>query len=89
MYGIFTYIWLIFMVSVGKYTIHEWYGLDKHDYGINIKNTQIDSNSPCFCAKKGTELIACTRTGAIWKSCTWISFQSFLLSLAVRGEVSG
>ena len=24
MYGIFTYIWLIFMVNVGKYTIHGW-----------------------------------------------------------------
>ena len=27
MYGIFTYIWLIFMVNVGKYTIHGWYGI--------------------------------------------------------------
>ena len=27
MYGIFTYIWLIFMVNVGKYSIHGWYGL--------------------------------------------------------------
>ena len=26
MYGIFTYIQLIFMVHVGKYTIHGWYG---------------------------------------------------------------
>ena len=26
MYGIFTYIWLMFMVNVGKYAIHEWYG---------------------------------------------------------------
>ena len=26
MYGIFAYIWLIFMVNVGKYTIHGWYG---------------------------------------------------------------
>ena len=26
MYGILTYIWLIFMVNVGKYTIHGWYG---------------------------------------------------------------
>ena len=26
MYGIFTCIWLIFMVNVGKYTIHGWYG---------------------------------------------------------------
>ena len=29
MYGIFTYIWLIFMINVGKYTIHGCYGL--HD----------------------------------------------------------
>ena len=27
MYGIFTYIWLIFMVNVGKYTIHGSYGI--------------------------------------------------------------
>ena len=26
MYGIFIYIWLIFMVNVGKYTIHGSYG---------------------------------------------------------------
>ena len=26
MYGIFTYIWLIFMLNVGKYTIHGFYG---------------------------------------------------------------
>ena len=26
MYGIFTYIWLIFMVNVAKYTIHGYYG---------------------------------------------------------------
>ena len=24
MYGMFTYIWLIFMVNVGKYTYHTW-----------------------------------------------------------------
>ena len=29
MYGIFTYIWLIFVVNVGKYTIHGWYGYPK------------------------------------------------------------
>ena len=29
MYGIFTYIWLICMVNVGKYTIHGSYGLDQ------------------------------------------------------------
>ena len=26
MYGICTYIWLVFMVNVGIYTIHGWYG---------------------------------------------------------------
>ena len=26
MYAIFTYIWLIFMINVGKYTIHGCYG---------------------------------------------------------------
>ena len=26
MYGVFTYIWLIFMVNVGKYTMHGFYG---------------------------------------------------------------
>ena len=31
MYGIFTYIWLIFMVNVGEYAIHGSYGL----LGIN------------------------------------------------------
>ena len=32
MYGIFTYVWLIFMVNVGKYTIHGWYGLYIHTF---------------------------------------------------------
>ena len=27
MYGIYTYIWLKFMVNVGKYTIHGSYGI--------------------------------------------------------------
>ena len=26
-YSIFTYIWVLFLVKVGKYTIHVWYGL--------------------------------------------------------------
>ena len=31
MYGIFTYIWLIFMVNVGKYSIHGSSGVGKGD----------------------------------------------------------
>ena len=34
MYGIFTYIWLIFMVNVGIYTIHGWYGFDPSQYTL-------------------------------------------------------
>ena len=32
MYGIFTYIWLIFMVNVGKYTVHGSYGISQKMY---------------------------------------------------------
>jgi len=38
MYGIFTYIWLIFMVNVGKYTMHGSYG----PMGINHWAREID-----------------------------------------------
>ncbi len=34
MYGIFTYIWFIFMVNVGKYTIHWVFGLWKGTHGL-------------------------------------------------------
>ena len=42
MYGIFTYIWLIFMVNVGKYTIHGLFGntiWPRHlfSYAVNLK----------------------------------------------------
>ena len=30
MYGIFTYIWVIYRVNVGKYTIHGWSGNSSH-----------------------------------------------------------
>ena len=33
MYGIFIYIWLIFMVDVGKYTIHGCHGNRETCYG--------------------------------------------------------
>ena len=43
--GIFTYIWLIFMVNVGKYTIHGWYGF------YQLRGVEIfgdDFLTPCF-----------------------------------------
>ena len=40
MYGIFTYIWLIFMVNVGKYTIHGSYGSWNHQK-IHVPNLEL------------------------------------------------
>ena len=42
--GIFTYIWLICMVNVGKYTIHGWYGIQLHNdkiIKIQIQHSEI------------------------------------------------
>ncbi len=52
MYGIFTYIWLIFMVNVGKYTIHGSYGkeLDQHDelfHHFVCSKLKPSSSQPC------------------------------------------
>ena len=41
MYGIFTYIWLIYMVNVGKYTIHGFYGTWN-----SVKNSLHTENIP-------------------------------------------
>ena len=51
MYGIFTYIWLIFKVYVGKYAIHGSYGLlnksvDHHKIQPKKKNNNVlDTNT--------------------------------------------
>ena len=42
MYGIFTYIWLIFMVNVAKSTIHGSYGVG---WIWNKKNTEISNQN--------------------------------------------
>ena len=42
MYGIFAYIWLIFMINAGKYTIHGSYGIEssKEFDGICVNSSQ-------------------------------------------------
>ena len=51
MFGIFTYIWLICMVNVGKYTIHGWYGyLDVFpNYFVSAKFFLPRDSPPLFC----------------------------------------
>ena len=56
MYGIFTYIWFIFVVNVGTYTIHESYG---KDHPNKISSRQISSWKKSWvmdpdCARLGT-----------------------------------
>ena len=41
MYGIFTYIWLIFVVNVGKYTIHGSYGIYKLILSRRARNADL------------------------------------------------
>ena len=46
MYGIFAYIWLIFMGNVGKYTIHGSYGFQTGEiHSRNLPNLKLH---PCF-----------------------------------------
>ena len=63
MYGIITYIWLMFMamVNIGKSTIHGWYGL-------LLK----DSNTVKFKGIRNT--FDCTWPKTIENSCGWKLF---------------
>ena len=51
MYGIFTYIWLIFYgFHVGKYAIHGWYRVEfsKNGSTFSKKGLHTDGELPCF-----------------------------------------
>ena len=54
-YGIFAYIWLMFMVNVGKYTIHGSYGIDV----FVIRKMVFPLNRPIY------------RWSKVWVSCIW------------------
>ena len=41
MYGIFTYIWIIYGVNVGKYSIHGSYGIGTSELHFHKANSQI------------------------------------------------
>jgi hypothetical protein len=42
MYGIYTYIWVMFRANVGKYSIHGAYGWGYHQQNRNITGLQSD-----------------------------------------------
>ena len=67
MYGIFTYIWLIFMVNVGKYIIHGWYGL-----GRSMSST-FNSANDCTRLKQPLPLEGPRVLRAAW----WVSVTSY------------
>ena len=73
MYGIFTYIWLIFMANVGKYTIHGFYGMGWVNFfppppRIWLKNTHFfqgeNDEIPRFLFEKKT-ILGCPGSGWI------------------------
>ena len=57
MYGIFTYIWLIFMVNVGKYTIHGSYGkghFGRHQFSeLLLLELLVSGGFTKMCEKEG------------------------------------
>ena len=48
MYTIFTHIWLIFMVNVGKYTIHGCYGKDIEECQTEAELRKLVEKKPNF-----------------------------------------
>ena len=53
MYDIYTYTWLVYMVNVGKYTIHGWYG--KHMLQLGWFNHRLETiSTPRKAASKST-----------------------------------
>ena len=80
MYGIFTYIWFIFMVNVGKYTLHGSYGFGTWSKYVNSKFdfdiSSIDDrwSSHCWWFRNpapGRE--------KQWKTTLWIGQDTYLL----------
>ena len=53
MYGVFTYIWLICMVNVGKHTIHGCYGIEIYIL-ITDPFSLDEMNMPIGCVKNYT-----------------------------------
>ena len=55
MYGIYTYIRLMFMVNVGKYTIHGWYGFVFYSLNLSVRPNRkhtshwLGSGKEAFC----------------------------------------
>ena len=86
MYGIFTYIWLIFMVNVGKYTIHGSLGIYTSQKKSKTSRWWIDSwskrwSSQSWSSTRWIPMIRCrtwkpcdfqaTKTGGLNKNLTW------------------
>ena len=95
MYGIFTYIWLIFMVNVGKYSIHGSYGLEigwfdekpKCLFG-GFNPTQFETYatvkmgiiSPRF-GVNIKKYLSCHHPASVKKETRWDGFWSFLVRI--------
>ena len=91
MYDIYTYIWVILMVNVGKYTIHGSYGLPGYgiggDYKLYVTKITVTCTfeSACSTLKSISRLQA---IGVILKKSYLFSF-TFLYYSSVWEEKNG
>ena len=72
MYGIFTYIYLKFMVNVGKYTIHGCYGLRNGLFLANKMGVVLTSPLTSVCPSWGMDPAGPFKI-ARWLLFTWMS----------------
>ena len=66
MYGIFTYIWVVFRVNVAKYTIHGSYGINKMPHQ-NILGGYTGMEVPMHQAGNRTVSLCCCRGCRRWR----------------------
>ena len=93
MYGIFTYIWLIFMVNVGKYTIHGSYGNTRFLLFLRLKPAQLSQRlrlKPAQLSQrlrlKPAQLSQCLRLKPAQLSQRWLTHRRVLRSSLGRWQ---
>ena len=81
MYGIFTYIWLIFMVNVGKYRYHTWMVWEclSRKKMVHEDSRKSHESSRFFSLHLGVPdgdgLKHMWRKGSVWKPSSWAAFR--------------
>ena len=81
MYGIFTYIWLIFMVDIGRYTIHWVFGW--------VESNTSRKNEKTSWPEITSNLIKWKNKGCHWKPQNFHTLRTRWLNLDLREKMLG